>query len=416
MGAQALIEHFAKEEGDDDASLIWRNKLCCNAAMQMLIHHRKDTLQQLYNAYYSQIRNLNTQTNGYPSNTRNIAIANGSLNNIPSGVPYQISYESLITAGVYSYDIRTRNVVNSGTGTVFDYTHWILFVPIHKEVPFSNNFGKGSPDVAPGCLYDTYNQINAAVKKKSGNFSITVHNNQYHCFMPITSTLDISNNMNYNTDISSRNLVDEGLTPFDSYAGVMDSNMYHVTFNQHLVDYMLNEIETYIQGPREVQLCSRPTYTLHLPQDSVATVTWQSSDDIRLITGSNPYEVTIVPLSTVDGWISAEVSTLKHRKQLARYPIHVFQDDFPLIDTVSNATDTLYVNTTMLLGDTFCVNCGKTVFVTGTLHCASSARIIVHPGGKLVVDGGTLTNSCTGEMWQGIYVEGHSNLHQTSAN
>ena len=234
--------------------------------------------------------------------------------------------------------------------------------------------------------------------------------------MPITSTLDISNNMNYNTDISLRNLVDEGLTPFDSYAGVMDSNMYHATLNQNLVNYLINEVETYIQGPREVQLCSRPTYTLHLPQDSVATVTWQSSDDIRLITGSNPYEVTIVPLSTVDGWVSAEVSTLKHRKQLARYPIHVFQDDFPLIDTVSNATDTLYVNTTMLLGDTFCVNCGKTVIVTDTLHCAPSARLIVRPGGKLVVDGGTLTNSCTDEMWQGIFVEGHSNLHQTSAN
>ena len=232
--------------------------------------------------------------------------------------------------------------------------------------------------------------------------------------MPITSTLDISGDMNYSTNISSRDLVAEGLTPFDSYIGVMDSNMYHATLNQNMVDYLINEIETYIQGSREVLLCSRPTYTLHLPQDSVATVTWQSSDNIRIITGSNPYEVTIVPLSTVDGWVSAEVSTLKHHKQLARYPIHVFQDDFPLIDTVSNATDTLYVNTTMLLGDTFCVNCGKTVIVTDTLHCAPSARIIVRPGGKLVVDGGTLTNSCTGEMWQGIFVEGHRNLNQSA--
>jgi hypothetical protein len=44
------------------------------------------------------------------------------------------------------------------------------------------------------------------------------------------------------------------------------------------------------------------------------------------------------------------------------------------------------------------------------------ARIIVRPGGKLIVDGGTLTSACTGEMWQGIFVEGHSNLHQTAAN
>ena len=56
-----------------------------------------------------------------------------------------------------------------------------------------------------------------------------------------------------------------------------------------------------------------------------------------------------------------------------------------------------------------------TLTITGTLHCAPSARIVVRPGGKLIVDGGTLTNACTGEMWQGIFVEGHSNLHQTEA-
>ena len=57
-----------------------------------------------------------------------------------------------------------------------------------------------------------------------------------------------------------------------------------------------------------------------------------------------------------------------------------------------------------------------TLTITDTLFIAKGARIIVRPGGKLIVDGGTLTNSCTGEMWQGIYVEGHSNLHQTEAN
>ena len=57
-----------------------------------------------------------------------------------------------------------------------------------------------------------------------------------------------------------------------------------------------------------------------------------------------------------------------------------------------------------------------TLTIAGTLHCAPSARIIVRPGGKLVVDGGTLTSACAGEMWQGIYVEGHRNQHQTAAN
>ena len=85
--------------------------------------------------------------------------------------------------------------------------------------------------------------------------------------------------------------------------------MDHITFDYNLVDYLINEIETYIQGPREVQECSHTTYTLHLPQDSIATVTWQSSSNFHLVTGSNPYSVTIIPLGEGDGWISAEGQT-----------------------------------------------------------------------------------------------------------
>ena len=57
-----------------------------------------------------------------------------------------------------------------------------------------------------------------------------------------------------------------------------------------------------------------------------------------------------------------------------------------------------------------------TLTITDTLFISNGARIIVRPGGKLIVDGGTLTNSCTEEMWQGVFVEGHSNQHQTTAN
>ena len=41
-----------------------------------------------------------------------------------------------------------------------------------------------------------------------------------------------------------------------------------------------------------------------------------------------------------------------------------------------------------------------------------SARIIVRPGGKLVVDGGTLTSACDAEMWPGITVLGHPGKRQ----
>ena len=52
--------------------------------------------------------------------------------------------------------------------------------------------------------------------------------------------------------------------------------------------------------------------------------------------------------------------------------------------------------------------------ITDTLYVAGGSRIIVRPGGKLIVNGGTLTNACDGEMWQGIIVEGDSSLRQTN--
>ena len=62
------------------------------------------------------------------------------------------------------------------------------------------------------------------------------------------------------------------------------------------------------------------------------------------------------------------------------------------------------------------VDSGSTLTITCCVSFVPQARIIVRPGGKLIVDGGTLTSACAGEMWQGIYVEGHRTQHQTAAN
>ena len=62
------------------------------------------------------------------------------------------------------------------------------------------------------------------------------------------------------------------------------------------------------------------------------------------------------------------------------------------------------------------VDSGSTLTITCCVSFVPQARIIVRPGGKLIVDGGTLTSACAGEMWQGIYVEGHRDQPQTAAN
>lgn len=49
--------------------------------------------------------------------------------------------------------------------------------------------------------------------------------------------------------------------------------------------------------------------------------------------------------------------------------------------------------------------------ITSTIYMSNSKSITIEPGARLYVDGGTITNNCGG-LWDGIYVEGNSNLNQ----
>ena len=53
---------------------------------------------------------------------------------------------------------------------------------------------------------------------------------------------------------------------------------------------------------------------------------------------------------------------------------------------------------------------GITLTITSEVNYEDWVSIIVEPGGKLVLDGGTLTNACPDQMWQGVTVMGDPNL------
>ncbi|MBQ9508294.1 MAG: M4 family metallopeptidase, partial [Bacteroidales bacterium] len=64
------------------------------------------------------------------------------------------------------------------------------------------------------------------------------------------------------------------------------------------------------------------------------------------------------------------------------------------------------------VGSDIVIDSLQTLNLTGTIHMNDTCRLIVRPGGKLIVNGGTLTNACEGEMWEGIIVEGNRSLPQ----
>jgi Subtilase family. len=73
-------------------------------------------------------------------------------------------------------------------------------------------------------------------------------------------------------------------------------------------------------------------------------------------------------------------------------------------------------NTNRMINQDLYIDSLATLTITDTLYVGNNARIVVRPGGRLVVDGGILTSACSDEMWQGIFVEGHRSMHQTPEN
>jgi len=59
---------------------------------------------------------------------------------------------------------------------------------------------------------------------------------------------------------------------------------------------------------------------------------------------------------------------------------------------------------------------GVTLTITSEVSCGKNSTFTVLPGGRLVIDGGTLTNACPGKLWYGIFVSGNTNLPQNARN
>ena len=62
------------------------------------------------------------------------------------------------------------------------------------------------------------------------------------------------------------------------------------------------------------------------------------------------------------------------------------------------------------------VNNGAHLTIKSELRFSEDSRIIVKPGGRLILDGCRLTNACSDELWQGIEVWGNRSTHQYEIN
>ena len=85
----------------------------------------------------------------------------------------------------------------------------------------------------------------------------------------------------------------------------------------------------------------------------------------------------------------------------------------PTVKTI--AQNTIW-ETKNVINEKIVVKPSATLTIKGNTFFTSNASIIVEPGGRLIIDGGTLTNVCDGELWQGIEVLGNIFLQQNATN
>lgn len=73
-------------------------------------------------------------------------------------------------------------------------------------------------------------------------------------------------------------------------------------------------------------------------------------------------------------------------------------------------------STSVLDGGQLVVESGAVATIHDTVKMGSDANLLIRAGGRLLVDGGSLTTTSDAALWEGIFVEGDRNQHQTATH
>ena len=181
-------------------------------------------------------------------------------------------------------------------------------------------------------------------------------------------------------------------------------NAHAAVLEAYFYDYTIN-------GNTSVQSCDEPQYSLsntNVPNGT--SFYWETSDNLEIISAQGAPNITVRPIGYGAGWIRAnlirENDTVKKIKDImVTSGYSTYYNNY-----ATNGSITPVMNS--VIAGTFTITDGNTVTINSTIYCSPNAKIVIQPGGKLIVDGGTLTNLCTGKMWNGIYVVGNSYQQQ----
>jgi len=344
---------------------ILESKIDNPAAKQMLIDHylagNSHGLATGAPGFRDRFQNL-INSMGFPQQTRNIAVLNGSLMGTQQGIPANRIVRGEAVSGILATGLTlfqaTKAVCNvfytpnSGNSRVFEFrveAFWGLYNSINVNYYSSSLSSKGSIDCSPGGNFDLYGRIGNIVIPNFGSgffgtagnvafsilyFSANVQIYGNFAFIPLKSALAYSgSNTLWLEKLGNRNLVCSGETPFDSYYGP-NHNQEHSSVHTDGVAWLMQELDgnlmppsTYfnendLTGGNTLCLNSTKSYsfsTCKLPSN----VVWTVSPNIQKVSSSGN-QIIVKGLYGGVGWIKAKVHSGSYSITLLDAVVNVF--------------------------------------------------------------------------------------------
>lgn len=342
------------------------NLLESPAAKQLLKHHISSNSVSPTGAPYFH-NQIFTELNqmGYPQNSRNISIINGTLDGSPiNGFGQQyVNANARAILGILKADMKLNYSPIPGN-TINDlYSRFYLRFPLLKITIFkrersvSSISSLGSLENSPGGYYDVdkltdkffEGGFNNVFGNTSGstlqhfirdvflNVNVTLTDPNFS-FIPSKSGLDFIGDPYLYENLNVRDLTCSGETPFDTYFAP-EVNQKHISIGSQAADFIKDEING-IQREPSVEpilwnlsgpdlICDKTTYTFDACAGSISD--WSVSSNL-IIEDSTPYSVIVRPKSSTsvgDGFVKATGShgTSTKRVQVGKPTIYTLNSD-----------------------------------------------------------------------------------------
>ena len=366
----------------------------------------------------SQINDAIEDAVTYGRDGKGCVVVFASGNNNYSSVEYPASNPNVISVGAVDRCGIRSGRVDSGSGSC---EFWGGFT-----TAVGSSYGNGLCVVAPGTHIPTADLYNSILHTYYSEYNNGTSFACPHVSGIAALMLSVNPDLTY-TEV--RDIIEQTTQKVGGYSYNTDTIHTNGTWNNEVGYGLVNahkavtvaklhHADFAITGSQNINVCQDYTYNLIGTVPDNFEIVWGTSPNMYIASGQGTHSVTVRALyPSTQNSVTVKICFMGAVGKTVTLDniISTGQGHIPLCNVDTMFVQNMIMSGNFSLGTVVSIDSGITLSLTGTLYCAPSARIVVHPGGKLVVDGGTLTSACAGEMWQGVMVLGDRTQHQTAS-